>query len=42
MEILVIKLGAIGDVIRTTAILSGLKERYKDCKIDWLTKKKAI
>src|SRR3989338_841654 len=42
MEILVIKLGAIGDVIRTTAILSGLKERYKDCKIDWVTKKESF
>src|SRR3989338_5660707 len=42
MDILVIKLGAIGDVIRTTAILPGLKEKYKDCKIDWLTKKKSF
>jgi len=42
MDILVIKLGAIGDVIRTTSILPGLKEKYKDCKIDWLTKKKSF
>src|SRR3989338_7382830 len=42
MEILVIKLGAIGDVIRTTVILPGLKEKYKDCKIDWLTKKESF
>ncbi|MBI2660063.1 lipopolysaccharide heptosyltransferase I, partial [Candidatus Woesearchaeota archaeon] len=39
MDILVIKLGALGDVIRTTAILPGLKARYKSCRIDWVTKK---
>lgn len=39
MKILVIKLGAIGDVIRTTSILPGLKARYKNCKIDWVAKK---
>jgi heptosyltransferase II len=38
MDILIIKLGAIGDVIRTTAILPGLKEQHKDCNIDWITK----
>ena len=38
MEILIIKLGAIGDVIRTTSILPGLKSKYDDCKIDWITK----
>ena len=37
MKILVIKLGAIGDVLRTTSILKGLKEKYK-AKIDWLTR----
>lgn len=42
MDILVIKLGAIGDVIRTTAILPGLNEKYKDCKINWITKKESI
>ncbi len=42
MDILVIKLGAIGDVIRTTAILPGLKEKYKNCKIDWVTKKESF
>ena len=38
MDILIIKLGAIGDVIRTTAILHGLKEKYKNCKIEWVVK----
>ncbi|MBI2653399.1 glycosyltransferase family 9 protein [Candidatus Woesearchaeota archaeon] len=42
MNILVIKLGAIGDVIRTTSILSGLKEKYRNCKIDWVTKKESL
>lgn len=37
MNILVIKLGAAGDVIRTTAILPGLKEKYPNAKIDWVT-----
>ena len=39
MHILVIKLGAIGDLIRTTAVLPGLNDKYKDCKLDWVTKK---
>ncbi|MBI2541616.1 glycosyltransferase family 9 protein [Candidatus Woesearchaeota archaeon] len=39
MDILIIKLGAIGDVIRTTAIIPGLKEKYKNCRIDWAVKK---
>lgn len=42
MNILVIKLGAIGDVIRTTSILPCLKEKYKNCKIDWVTKKESF
>ncbi len=42
MNILIIKLGAIGDVIRTTSILSGLKTKYKNCKIDWVTKKESF
>ena len=42
MRILIIKLGAIGDVIRTTSILAGLKDKYKDCEIDWITKKESF
>jgi heptosyltransferase II len=42
MDILIIKLGAIGDVIRTTSILAGLKEKYPDCRIDWITKKASL
>jgi len=39
MDILIVKLGAIGDVIRTTPILQGLRDRYKNCRIDWVTEK---
>ena len=42
MNMLVIKLGAIGDVIRTTAILPGLKGKYPDGKIAWVTKKESF
>lgn len=38
MKILVIKLGAFGDVIRTTSILPGLKSKYSGCEIHWVTK----
>lgn len=36
-KILIIKLGAIGDVIRTTPLLRKLKEKYPDSMIVWLT-----
>ena len=39
MKILIVKLGAIGDVIRTTAILKGLKEKFENAEIYWITKK---
>jgi heptosyltransferase-2 len=37
-KILIIKLDAIGDVLRTTSILQGLKERYPQSEITWLTR----
>lgn len=37
MKILIVKLGAIGDVLRTTALLPGLQEKYTPVEIDWLT-----
>jgi len=37
IKILIIKLGAIGDVIRTTSVLVGLKDHYNPRLIDWLT-----
>jgi len=36
-KILIIKLGAAGDVIRTTPLLYPLKKNYPDSKIYWLT-----
>ena len=36
-RILIIKLGAIGDVIRTTPLLRKLKDIYPDSQIHWLT-----
>lgn len=36
-KILIIKLGATGDVIRTTPILSPLKKQFPNSKIFWLT-----
>lgn len=40
-KILIIKLDAIGDVLRTTSLLPALKKKYKDSHITWLTKKNA-
>jgi heptosyltransferase-2 len=37
MRILIVKLGAIGDVLRTTSLLSGLREKYHPEAIDWIT-----
>ncbi len=36
-KILIIKLGAAGDVIRTTPLLYPLKNEFPDAKIYWLT-----
>lgn len=41
-KILIIKLGAIGDVLRTTPILKTLKEKYgKNIHISWLVKEES-
>lgn len=37
-RILIIKLGAIGDVIRTTPLLHALKKQYPGSRISWLTR----
>jgi ADP-heptose:LPS heptosyltransferase len=37
-KILIIKLEAIGDVLRTTSILHAIKEKYPESHIIWLTK----
>ncbi|MEC7725675.1 MAG: hypothetical protein VYD05_09195, partial [Planctomycetota bacterium] len=36
-DILVIKTGALGDVLRTTAILPGLHSRFGGARVTWLT-----
>lgn len=36
-RILIIKLGALGDVIRTTPLVVKFKEQYPNCHITWLT-----
>ena len=41
MDILIIKTGALGDVLRTTSILKPLLNKYGNAKIFWLTKKNA-
>ncbi|MBI2095708.1 MAG: glycosyltransferase family 9 protein [Candidatus Omnitrophica bacterium] len=36
MRILLIKLGALGDVLRTTPLLAGLRKKYASARIHWL------
>lgn len=40
-KILIIKLAAIGDVLRTTSILTGLKIKYPQSHITWLVNKES-
>ena len=40
-KILIIKLDAVGDVLRTTSILHALKSKYQNSHITWLTKQNA-
>ncbi len=42
MKICIIKLGALGDVVRTLSILPALKEKYPDSEITWITKPESI
>ena len=37
-RILIVKLAAIGDVLRTTSILSPLKAKYPGAEVSWITK----
>lgn len=41
-KILIIKLDAMGDVLRTTCILHGLKEKYPGSHITWITRKESL
>ena len=42
MRILVIKLGAMGDVLRTTSILPSLSKHYEKPHITWVTRKESM
>lgn len=42
VRILIIKLDAVGDVLRTTSILHGLKEKYPHSEIVWITRQSAL
>lgn len=42
MKILIIKLGAKGDVVRTLSILPAIKEKYPESEIFWVTKTNSV
>ena len=41
-KILIIKLDAVGDVLRTTSILKPIKKKYPESRIDWCTRKNSV
>jgi heptosyltransferase-2 len=41
-KILIIKLDALGDVLRTTSILPALIKKYPNSGITWITRKNAL
>jgi heptosyltransferase-2 len=41
-SILILKTAALGDVLRTTSILTGLSARYRDCRVTWVTARAAL
>lgn len=41
-EILLLKVGALGDVLRTTSILPGLRRRYPDAPVHWVSAPEAL
>ncbi len=41
-RILIVKTAALGDVLRTTSIVPGLRTRYPGCRITWLTAPGAV
>lgn len=42
MKICIIKLGALGDVVRTLPIAEAVKKKYSESEITWITKKNAL
>ncbi|MDA8059492.1 MAG: glycosyltransferase family 9 protein [Leptospirillum sp.] len=41
-RILIIKTGALGDVLRTTILLGGIKRKYPDSHLTWITAPSAV
>lgn len=41
-RILIIKLGAMGDVLRTTSLLEPLHRTHPGCSIDWMTRAESV
>lgn len=41
-RVLIIKLGALGDVVRTASLLPTLKKKYSDCHITWVSRANGI
>jgi heptosyltransferase-2 len=41
-RVLVVKLDAVGDVLRTTCILPGLRAKHPGARIDWITREDAV
>ena len=41
-RILIIKLDALGDVLRTTSILPAIKKMWPGCRITWVTKRNSV
>lgn len=42
IRILIIKLDAVGDVLRTTAILHGLKAKHRNSEVTWVTRQASL
>jgi len=41
-KIIIVKLDAVGDVLRTTSIIPSLHKKYADASITWITKEKSF
>jgi len=41
-RILIVKLDAMGDVLRSTCVLPGLRERHPSASIDWITRAESV
>ncbi|MBI3552855.1 MAG: glycosyltransferase family 9 protein [Elusimicrobia bacterium] len=41
-DVLLIKLGALGDVIRTTCLLGPIRRKYGPCRLTWVTAPEAL